>query len=159
MRALPLSRTRTPLGQHAQQGGIGTNHRLDTYFTRVCSNRTTRKYCTDATQHGHTHSTRGNQLINNQAINQSTNQPINQSAITTTHNNSNRPHQTTTTTTTKHYGQGGRGFESVADHGSHERLREREFERASGSELETMLGAASTNSSTIKSLRILLRPP
>ena len=40
MRALPLSRTRTPLGQHAQQGGIGTNHRLDTYFTRVCSNRT-----------------------------------------------------------------------------------------------------------------------
>ena len=80
MRALPLSVARTHTGQHAQQGGIGTNHRNDTYFTRVCSNRTTRKYCTDATLPSSNHTQHATHRSN-----QSTNQPINQSVRTIKH--------------------------------------------------------------------------
>jgi hypothetical protein len=90
MRALPLGFALTPLGQHAQQGGIGTNHRLDTHFTRVCSNRIPRKYCTYATQPcSNRHTTQRNEAIS-QSTNQSTNQPntnqpiSNQSAINVT---------------------------------------------------------------------------
>ena len=67
-------------GTARPKGGIGTNHRNDTYFTRVCSNRTTRKYCTDATLPSSNHTQHATHRSN-----QSTNQPINQSVRTIKH--------------------------------------------------------------------------